>query len=412
MNMSMRSSTGIVFALLLGMQGAHAAGFYLSEFGTPASTGTAGVANPTNNFTADAAWSNPAGMTGLSEDSLLVGVTYLDGKIEFDSDIATAGGSDGGNALEPVIIPSLFYTRVLSEKSRLGFAIVASAGGGVDYGDDFVGRYSVQNVELSGLALTPSYAYQVNDQLSIGIGVSFIQTKLEQDIAINTLLSPDDGQAKFEDLEDWGYQGVFGLTFETSENTLIGVVYRSESNVELEGDLKVEGTVIPIDKQDVEIEWDNPQTLNMGIQHSMTDDKTLFVNLGWQEWSAFSENKLSVSSAGISDVSDRNWDDTWHAGIAYAQKLDSGNHYTLGLSYESSPVKDKYRTFDFPVDEMWILAGGYSWQGDGKSDYAIGATLTRIGDAAIDQTSQGVQTAGDFDTYFTLSVGGTLRYVF
>jgi len=403
---------GLVFSLLLGMQAANAAGFYLSEYGTPASTGTAGVANVTNNFGADAAWSNPAGMTGLSEDAILFGITVLSGKVEFDSDTATAGGSDGGNALDPVLIPSLFYTKVLSEKSRIGFSMVAPIGGGVDYGDNFVGRYAVQNVELTGLALTPSYAYKVNDQFSIGVGLSFVQSKLEQEIAINTLLLADDGKAKFEDFDDWGYQGTLGLTYQTSKSTLIGVVYRTESSLELEGDLKVEGTAIPVPKQDLKIEWDYPQTLEMGIQHSMSDANTLFVNLGWQDWSTFSENKLSVKNTGISAVTDRNWDDTWHAGIAYAQKLDGGKRYTLGLSYESSPVEDKYRTFDFPVDEMWKLAAGYSWQGGGKSDYAIGATLTRVGDSAIDQTAQGVQAAGDYDKYLILSVGGSLRYRF
>ena len=150
----------------------------------------------------------------------------------------------------------------------------------------------------------------------------------------------------------------------------------------------------------------------MGIQHRMTDAKTLFFNLGWQEWSAFSENKLSVKNTGISDVTDRNWDDTWLAGVAYAQKLDGGEIFKLGLAYESSPVKDKYRTFDFPVDEMWRMSAGYSWEGGNKFDYAIGATLTRVGEAAIDQTAQGVRAAGDFDKYLLLSVGGTLRYLF
>ena len=42
----------------------------------------------------------------------------------------------------------------------------------------------------------------------------------------------------------------------------------------------------------------------------------------------------------------------------------------------------------------------------------LGAMLTRYGDAAIDETAQGVRAAGDFDEYLTLSVGGTWRYVF
>ena len=151
----MRIIAGFVFSMFFGIQVAQAAGFHLNEFGTPSSTGMAGVAKVTNNFSADAAWTNPAGMTGLSEDSMVVGATVLSGKVEFDSDVATGGGSDGGNAAEPIFIPSLFYTRVLSEKSRFGLSLVASVGGGVDYGDDFVGRYVVQSVELAGLALTP-----------------------------------------------------------------------------------------------------------------------------------------------------------------------------------------------------------------------------------------------------------------
>ena len=43
-----------------------AAGFYLAEVGSPGSLGTAGVANVTNNKGADAAWTNPAGLTGVA----------------------------------------------------------------------------------------------------------------------------------------------------------------------------------------------------------------------------------------------------------------------------------------------------------------------------------------------------------
>jgi long-subunit fatty acid transport protein len=45
--------------LLVLIGHAVAGGLYLSELGTPGSTGTAGVANPTNTFTADAAWTDP-----------------------------------------------------------------------------------------------------------------------------------------------------------------------------------------------------------------------------------------------------------------------------------------------------------------------------------------------------------------
>jgi long-chain fatty acid transport protein len=401
----------IVAISLLWGESVLAAAFYLSEFGTPSSVGTAGVGSTVNTTGADAAWTNPAGMTGLSEDSMMGGLMVLSPVVKFDSDVATGGGRDGGNASDPVAVPSFFYTRVLSDEARFGFSFVAVGAGGVDYGDDFAGRYSIQNVEMANLGFTPSFAYKVNDDLSLGIGVSAIYTTLEQDIAINTP-GPDDGKAKFEDLDDWGYQGILSLTYQLTTDTLLGVVYRSEADVELEGDLKTKGLPVPTSKQSVDLDWKNPQWLEVGLRHQLDNENTIMFNLGWQDWSEFSDNTLSVSPAGISTVIDRQWDDTYHVGAAFVHRLDPESAYTLGISYESSPVKDKHRTFDFPVDEMWKLAGSYGWKGESNFDYSLGATLYLIDDAPIDSTDQGVRVKGDYEDNTMLFLGGTVRYVF
>jgi long-chain fatty acid transport protein len=388
-----------------------AAAFYIDEVGTPVSLGTAGVANPTNTTSADAAWTNPAGMTGQNEDHILTGLMVAVPKVEFDSSVAEAGGSDGGNAGDVAVIPSFFYTHVVSDKSRVGFSVVAPLGGGIDYGDNFVGRYAIQNVSLEGLAFTPSFAYKVDDRLSLGVGVSAVYTTLEQDIAINGP-GPGDGKAKFEDLDDWGYQGVLGLTYQVTADTLLGVVYRSEMDVDLDGDLKIKGLAAPVPNQSVDVSWKNPQTLEVGLKHALDKQKSLAFKLGWQDWSRFSKNSISVDPAGAQVTVDREWDDTWNIGAAYAQKLDTESVYTLGISYESSPVKDKHRTFDFPVDEIWKLASSYAWAGQKNLDYSVGATLYMMGDAEIDQTSQGVRATGEFDNNLILFLGGTLRYIF
>jgi len=388
-----------------------AAAFYIDEVGTPVSLGTAGVANPTNTTSADAAWTNPAGMTGQDEDHILTGLMVAAPKVEFDSSVAEAGGSDGGNAGDVAVIPSFFYTHVVSDNSRVGFSVVAPLGGGIDYGDNFVGRYAIQNVSLEGLAFTPSFAYKVDERLSLGVGISAVYTTLEQDIAINDP-GPGDGKAKFEDLDDWGYQGVLGLTYQVTADTLLGVVYRSEMDVDLDGDLKIKGLAAAVPKQSVDVSWKNPQTLEVGLKHRLDKQKSLAFKLGWQDWSRFSKNSISVDPAGAQVSVDREWDDTWNIGAAYAQKLDTESVYTLGISYESSPVKDKHRTFDFPVDEIWKLASSYAWAGQKNLDYSIGATLYMMGDAKIDQTSQGVRATGEFDNNLILFLGGTLRYVF
>jgi long-subunit fatty acid transport protein len=81
----------IVSATCLLAKPAAAAGFYIPEVGTPSSLGTGGVANVTNTYGADAAWTNPAGMTALEEDRIFAGLQVVAPKVEFDSSVATGG---------------------------------------------------------------------------------------------------------------------------------------------------------------------------------------------------------------------------------------------------------------------------------------------------------------------------------
>ena len=65
MNKDIKTTSLVTVAplLLLGIQVAQAAGFYLNELGTPSSTGMAGVAKVTNNFSADAAGQSSSART-------------------------------------------------------------------------------------------------------------------------------------------------------------------------------------------------------------------------------------------------------------------------------------------------------------------------------------------------------------
>ena len=400
-------------ALMAVSELASAAGFYLTEIGTPGSLGTAGVANPTNTWGADAAWTNPAGMTGLQEDTIVGGLQLILPKVKFDSDIATAGGSDGGNAGSVLATPSFFYVKKLTDDLRFGFAVAGIQGGGVDYGEDFVGRYSVSKAELGAVGLSPALGYRVNDRLSIGAGVSIIYTIFDQDIMINTP-GPGDGRVRIDEATDWGYQPYLGLTYQLSERALLGLVYRAEMDVELDGDVKVKNVAVPITADSVDIEWDNPQWLDVGFRYQLSDKNTMFLNAGWQEWSAFSTNILEFSGGSVnpSATLERNFDDTWYAGIAF--KRIEGDHVTsIGFSYDSSPVDDKDRTLDLPFDELYKVSMSYAWRGERKLDFALGGTLYLVGDAEIDQTSiDGTRVVGEFDTNMILFLGGTVRYVF
>ena len=399
------------------VSGAQGAGFYIPEVATPRSLGTAGVANPTSTG-ADAAWSNPAGMSFVGQDQMLAGVQLVVPYVKFDSSVATAGGNDGGNAGISTPVPGFFYVHKYSDRLSLGLSMAGTMGGGVDYGRNFAGRYSTIQAQLGAVGLSPSVAYRVSDRLSVGAGVSIVHTLYEQEIAINPevvdTVNGGDGRLNIEEADDLGFQPFFSLNYQLTNDLLLGVVYRAEMDVELSGDVKVKNVALPIGADEVDIDWKNPQWLEVGLSYRYTDQDTLLFSAGWQDWSAFSGNQLAFSGGVLNPVVelDRNFKDTWHAGIAYVHQTGKGSVYSIGFAYDSSPVNDGDRTFDLPVEEIFKLSGSYSWQGDKNMDFSLGGTLYLVGDAPIDQTSQGVRVKGDFENNAVLFLGGTLRYVF
>ena len=402
--------------LCLVTQHALGAGFYISEVGTPGSLGTAGVANPVNTFTADSAWTNPAGMTGLQEDQALSGVTLLFPKVEFEASVAEAGGSNGGNAGGIAGIPSLFYVKKMSDRTRLGFSVVAPLGGAADFGRDFAGRYGAYELALAGVSFSPSFAYKVNDKFSVGVGISIVYTLLEQEIAINRDPFPDDGYLMLEELDDWGYQPFFGITYEINDRNFIGLVYRAEADTDLEGDMRFENMpLLSSTVNSIEVSWDNPQWLEVGFRHTLDNGLVVTLNAGWQEWSAFSENQFVIDTSLLATnptvIVNRNFDDTWHAGIAFGH-IGEGNLWTVGFSYDSSPVEDEYRTIDLAFDEQYKFSGSYGWRKSDKLAFSLGATLAYLGKGKIDDDPQGVRFAGEFDNNYLLMVGGTVQYTF
>ena len=406
----------VTVTMTLSAPPAWSAAFYVSEIGTPGSLGTAGVANVTNNFGADSAFTNPAGMTGLDRDLLVGGFQVLIPKIEFDSDFAGAGGDDGGNAGKVAAVPSLFAVKKMDERLRLGLSVTAPWGGGMNYGEDFVGRYGAQKVELSGAALSPSLGYRLNDKWSVGAGVSLVYTLFNQNIAINNPGPLPDSKVKIENMDDWGVQPFVGVMFQATDRLRLGGVYRGKSDINLSGDLNFRNWQLPGPRptaNSAKLKWNNPQLIRVGASYRLDDEWHLLADADWEDWSEFSDNLLVVQGGTLdpSAAIDRQWSDTWHVGIAAIRKK-SNRAYSIGLSYDSSPVSDGKRTIDLPMDRQLKLSAGFATEQSRRFDYALGATLLYAGDGKVDQTTQGVRFKGEFNTNLVLFVGGSVRYKF
>ena len=405
-----------------------AGGLYLSEIGTPVSLGTAGVGNVVNNVSADSAFTNPAGMTGVRQDTTLGGIQALVPVVRFDSDIAESGGSDGGNAGNLAAIPSFFLVKKLPSDISVGFSLTAPLGGGVDYGRDFVGRYQASKSILNGLGISTSAAYKINDQWSIGAGVTALYSVLESDTSIKQADMAGnplpDGNMKLDDIDDWAPQYFLGATWEPNDKTLIGLLYRSEAETTLDGDLQITNISNPLASSissrldNISMDLNYAQLIAVGMRYKVTDQLALLVDFDWEDWSALGSERIEVGglpSGPVVQYADFNWKDTYHVGGALVYQLDNeGTFISTGLSYDSSPVDDKYRTFLLPMDEMVKFGLSYGKEKSAHSafSYSIGTSVIWLGDGKIDQTAQGDRTTGEFDTNLLVFLGGTVRYEF
>jgi len=125
-------------------------------------------------------------------------------------------------------------------------------------------------------------------------------------------------------------------------------------------------------------------------------------NIGWQEQSEFGKTGISLGSPTAPNLTaDRNFDNTWHYAIGTQYRIDAPWLLSVGFAYDESPVDDKDRTPDMPVDRQYRYATGLQY--DMNEDVTVGAAYVFLdaGDNKINQskTSGGV-LKGKYDTYY------------
>ena len=274
----------------------------------------------------------------------------------------------------------------LFPKLKLGISTVGYFGLGLDYEDNWVGRYYVQDVKFQALGVQPALAYQVTDWLSLGAGVVALYGVLDEKVAVNNIgPNASDGKLKVDD-DDLTYQVNLGVLVEPRRGTRFGMTYLSEGKLEfkdkpdfsnlgpgLEALLRARGLL----DSKLKIEFNMPQALMFSAYHELTDRLAIMGNLGWQDWSEFGEVGVSVTAENTSILTiDKDYKDTWHAAsgspITGGAALAAFDRYRLRQLHVM--MDDDERSPDLPMGEMWRFGLGtrYDW----SQDLALGVGYT------------------------------------
>jgi long-chain fatty acid transport protein len=387
------STCGIAGLLALSSSSVFASSFALIEqsvsgMGSAYAIGSAGIDDASTIFF------NPATMSRLAGSNLTGGLqivnsrTDFKGSAEYNPDNAAnstpppnglgiAGfpisGKSKTNLDLTAAVPMGAISHQLSDKSWLGLTINAPFGLKTDYDDDdWVGRYHAIKSELTTININPTFAFKVSDHATIGLGVSAMYADGELTNAVDVGLGAAlggtpipgwvpgsgtfDSRAKLTG-NDWGWGYNVGFMLEPSDNTRLGLHYRSKVELTLDGDVKISGPILN-SKQDAELTITMPDSLSVSGYHAINSKWAIMGDFTWTQWSRIKTLDIKLDD-GSRSVAKWNYDDSSRYAIGTEYTHSNKWKYRAGLALDQTPVPhDSDRSPRVPdADRTWLTLG-------------------------------------------------------
>ncbi|MEP4486486.1 MAG: outer membrane protein transport protein [Halioglobus sp.] len=385
--------------IALGLSGpTYAGGLWLNQFGDFAA-GRASAGASAGVDEASTIIHNPASSLQLDGNQLFVaaGVLLPDIEFEIDETNPISGNDDGGQAGLDAPIGGIAYVHDTgSDKWNAGIYVAGMSGAGLDYNDDWVGRFQTTQVEILIASIVPTVAYQVTDQLSIGAAAQYFYGSLDLEIAIPSVgPGNDNGKAKL-DGTDTGFSYALGAVYELSEMTRIGVNYQGEVKLDFDGKLKIPAGGVSANSN---TKLPLSPLVRLSLHHSLDEQIGFDFTVGWDGWSTLDKVFVSVPSQGGS--LEKNWEDTYHYAAGFQYAASSKWDITAGVAYDTSPVGSRDRTADLPVDRQVRYNVGARYALRDNLDLGGFVNYTDLGNAKI----QNDFWSGEYDTNVIVELG-------
>ncbi len=392
-----RFSSPLMVGILLSAHQltSHAAGFALSEqSGSGLGNAYAGAAAVAED--ASTIYFNPAGMTYI-QGRQLVGALHTiktSGDFHNQGSVAGAGrplGSEGGDFGSWAFLPNIYYKQDLTEQLKFGIGIGTPFGLKTEYNRNWMGRFQAVKSELKTVNINPSLAWKVNDQWSLGVGISAMWAEAELSSAVNlSALGLGESSAKNKG-KDWGFGYNLGAIYQATPDTRFGVAYRSKVEQHLKGDVRSPFTLangIPGSTLNTDISADLtlPETFSFSAFSHLNNKWELLTDITWTRWSQFKELKIlreNGSNTTVGPAITEHWNNVLRYSVGMNYLYSDTVKLRTGIAYDDEAIDNEHRTARIPGNDRIWLSLGASWQYTPETKLDIGYTHLFIKDARI-----------------------------
>jgi long-chain fatty acid transport protein len=403
----------VLLVLLLTASTSFAAGFRLPEAGAKAMG--MGFAFTAQADDPSAIYFNPAGLTQLKGQNIMVGGTYVrENGGEFTGITPLTAGATVSETQKSLnfFIPNMYYTRTTNSGNvAYGVGIFAPFGLGQEYKDRnaSIFRTGVTKIDLQTLVVNPTIAFKVGEFLSVGAGIDYLYGKAElaRTSVINNSFPPANTPLNLYNLDmegdgdAWGYN--FGFLLTPSKNVKVGFSYRSPFALEIkDGDVDISnisgnpiafiagtppgtfpGVVNPAGggsgssfatKGSTTLHL--PATAALGFAY-IRDRLTVEADVDWTFWHSYRRLDIDIRDQGalLADInSNRQWKDVAALRIGAEYRVTDPLALRAGFVYDPTPVPAGTMDAFLPdADRLnYMVGAGYKvgpWTIDGAFMY-------------------------------------------
>lgn len=356
---------------------------------------------------------NPAGITQLTGSYVYGGVTVLSSSSEYSSASADERTRD-----QLYFPPHLYLTSDFGTGQLVfGLALDSPFGiGGRQWDEQGATRYLSTENMIATFAVNPAVAWKVTPKLSVAAGIDYLYADMQMERRVDqSLVGAADGRARVEtDGDGWGYN--LGLLYQPSDYWQLGVAYRSQIQVDFNGDMRLSGIALPLQPlfggasffTAARTAATFPEIYSIGVALWPNDRLVVAMDFELVRWSSFDRTNMNIAqpipAAGVTDTTTvLDWNDSRQFKIGGEYRLNETWRLRAGYAFIQGVVPEYTLGPENPDADQHNFSIGAGWQ-HGK------ITLDWFYDLGLFETQQVNNTllSGKYKTeshYFGLSCG-------
>lgn len=358
---------------------------------------------------------NPAGLMRLKGTQAIVGAHGINTSFVFDNNRSTHSltpvshqeltGDNGGNGGTLGLVPNLYVSSNSGNGWAFGLGVNAPFGLTTDWDKGWVGRYHALKSSVSVIDINPTLAVDLGAGVSLGVGFNamYMSAELSQAIDFGASMNQPqqvDGKATLT-ADDWSYGLNVGLLWQVTENSRIGVQYRSRVTEQLDGTAEfdvpdsVRTMLNSLGGARATLYTDTdaggtitlPDSASLSAYHRFSPQWAAMADATWTHWSVFNELRIKFENPAQEDsVTTENWKDAWRFSAGVTYNPTPAWPIRLGVAYDQTPVPNaRHRTPRLPDNDRYWASIGTGYQLASWLSFDVGYTHLFVKDAEIDK---------------------------